>query len=246
MLKGIRSAASGMIPQLKKQEITANNIANAATPGFKKDATFLKELDSATKQMMPKKSDWESPMIDQIYTDYSQGTFNKTGDPLDVAIEGEGFFILESPDGASRQYTRNGSFSIDTEGFLVNSDGMRLVGDGGPIAAGGGSDLLINETGQVLVDSNPIGQLQVVDFPDKSAMTKVGDSSFAVPEEVEAVPSADYSVRQGYLEMANMNIVKEMVGMILTMRSFETASKMIQTQDDSLQTLFNQVGSTSI
>ncbi|MCK5127153.1 MAG: flagellar basal-body rod protein FlgF [candidate division Zixibacteria bacterium] len=246
MLKGIQKAASGMIPQLKKQEISANNIANATTPGFKKDSTFIKELDSATKAAMPKRSDWEQPMIDQIYTDYSQGTFNKTGNPLDVAIDGEGFFILETIDGTDRQYSRNGSFSIDTEGFLVNSDGMRILGDGGPIAAGTGSSIMIDESGQVIIDGNVVGSLSVVDFADKSALRKTGATGFIADETLEPIPSDQFTIRQGYLEQSNINVIKEMVGMIITMRNFETASKLIQTQDDSLQTLFNEVGKTRI
>ncbi|MEZ5359444.1 MAG: flagellar basal-body rod protein FlgF [Candidatus Zixiibacteriota bacterium] len=246
MLKGLYQAASGMIPQVKKQEITANNIANATTPGYKKDATFIKELDAATKATLPTRSDWERPMIDQIYTDYSQGTFNKTGNPLDVAIQGEGFFILETIDGALRQYSRNGSFMVDTEGFLVTSDGLRVIGDGGPVTIGDGSDVLIDETGQVLVDDNVVAQLSVVDFEDKNELKKNGDSTFVVGEEVEPIPSADYSVRQGYLEQANINVVKEMVEMIVTMRHFEAASKIIQTQDESLQTLYSEVGKTRL
>ncbi len=246
MLKGIHKAASGMIPQLKKQEITANNIANVGTPGYKKDGTFIKELDSATQSLIPTRSDWERPMIDQIYTDYSQGTFNKTGNPLDVAIQGDGFFILESIDGASRQFTRNGNFMIDTEGFLVNSEGMRVLGDGGPISAGGGASMMINETGEVLVDDAVIAQLSVVDFADKGQLQKAGESSFVAGEDVETIPSSEYSVRQGYLEHSNINVVKEMVGMIITMRNFETASKMIQTQDESLQTLMSEVGRTRL
>lgn len=246
MIKGIYKAASGMIPQIKKQEITANNIANAETPGYKKDSTFIKELDAATKRALPTQSDWERPMIDQIYTDYSQGTFNKTGSPLDAAIQGEGFFILESVDGIQRQYTRNGSFMVDTEGFLVNSNGMRVIGDGGPVSVGDGTDINIDETGQVIVDNNVVARLSVVNFDDKNELQKSGNSSFVVAEEVEPLPSTDYSVRQGYLEQANINVVKEMVEMIVTMRHFEAASKMIQTQDESLQTLYSEVGRTRL
>ncbi|MFH1700040.1 MAG: flagellar basal-body rod protein FlgF [Candidatus Zixiibacteriota bacterium] len=245
MIKGIYKAASGMVPRMKKQEITANNIANASTPGFKKESTFIKELDSATKSILPKKSDWQTPMIDQIYTDYSQGTFNKTGNPLDVAIDGEGFFVLENVDGDDRQYSRNGSFSVDPEGFLISSSGYRVMGEGGPIEAAGGM-IEINESGELMIDGNTTNRLQIVNFEDKNILGKVGSSGFVAQGDSEPLPAVGFSVRQGYLENSNINVIKEMVGMIITLRNFETGAKMIQTQDESLKTLFTQVGKTQM
>jgi flagellar basal-body rod protein FlgF len=245
MLKGIYRSASGMIPRVKQQEIRANNIANAATPGFKKDSVFLKELSAAERAFLPKQSDWQTPMIDQVYTDYTQGAFEQTNNTYDVAIDGDGFFVLESPDGSERQYTRNGNFAADTEGYLVNSEGMRVVGDGGPIEIGTGL-VDINETGEVQVDGGSVGRLQVVDFPDKTALVKVGNSGFTVDESVQPEPAADYSVRQGFVEKANINVIKEMVGMIIALRQFESGQKSIQSQDESLNVLFNQVGKTRL
>lgn len=243
MLKGIYKAASGMIPRVKQQEITANNIANASTAGYKKDSIFLQELNAARRSSLPRKSDWEQPMIDQVYTDYSQGTFERTGNSLDVAINGEGFFILESPEGESMVYTRNGSFSTDLDGFLVNSEGFRVLGDGGPIEVGNGI-VTISETGEVLADDSQVGRIQVVEFADKSVLAKKGTSGFTADDGIEPMPSADYTVRQGFLERANINVIKEMVRMIITLRNYETASKAIQMQNDSLNVLFNQVGRT--
>lgn len=243
MLKGIYRAASAMIPRLKQQEITANNIANASTPGFKRDSVFLKELTTAQKSAVPKKSVWQTPMIDQIYTDYAQGPFDRTNDLLDLALEGDGFFILQGAEDETAVYTRNGNFLVDPEGFLANSEGLRVQGDGGPIDVGGGT-VTINEAGEVLVDGDSAGRLQVVDFPDKSALVKVGSSGFTVDETVEAVPAEGYSVRQGFLEKSNINIIKEMIGMIITLRHFESGQRAIQSQDESLAVLFNQVGRT--
>jgi flagellar basal-body rod protein FlgF len=243
MLKGIHKAASGMIPRVKQQEITANNIANASTAGYKKDSIFLQELNAARRASLPRKSDWEQPMIDQVYTDYSQGTFERTGNSLDVAINGEGFFILESPEGESRIYTRNGSFSTDLDGFMVNSEGFRVLGDGGPIEIGNGA-VTVSETGDVLADDNQVGRIQVVEFADESVLVKKGTSGFAADDGIEPTPSANYTVRQGFLERANINVIKEMVRMIITLRNYETSSKAIQMQNDSLNVLFNQVGRT--
>lgn len=243
MLKGIYKAASGMIPQLKKQEISANNIANAGTPGFKKDTVFQKELNQFQQANLPRKSDWETPMIDQVYTDYSQGTFTSTGNSLDVAIGGDGFFVLESPEGNASIFTRNGNFTVDTEGFLVNSEGFRVLSDSGPIEIGAGK-IEISESGDVLINDAQTGRLRIVDFVDKSVLTKLDSSGFAAPEEAEPVPAQGYTIRQGYLEQSNINVIKEMVGMILTMRAFESGSKSLQIQDESLGKLINEVGKT--
>jgi flagellar basal-body rod protein FlgG len=228
---------------MKQQEITANNIANASTPGFKKDSVFLKELNSATKAVVRTQSDWQTPMIDQVYTDYSQGAFARTGNVYDMAIDGNGFFVLEGSDGEGIQYTRNGSFAAGIDGYLVNSEGMRVLGDGGPIDIGSGL-VDINETGEVMVDGSLVGRLQVVDFSDKSTLVKIGSSGFQVDESVEPEPAVDYSIRQGYVEQANINVVKEMVGMIIALRNFESGAKAIQSQDESLNALFNLVGNT--
>ena len=245
MLKGIYKAASAMIPRLKQQEITANNIANASTPGFKKDGVFLKELDAATRANLPRKSDWQTPMIDQIYTDYSQGSFDRTDDVLDLAIEGQGFFVLETPEGEGAVYTRNGDFSVSDEGFLVTNEGLRVLGDGGPIEVGSGT-VAVSETGEVSVEEGVVGRLQLVDFPDKSLLVKAGNSGFTVDDTVAPAPAAGASIRQGFLERSNINVIKEMVGMIVTLRYFEAGSKAIQAQDESLGVLFNQVGKTKI
>lgn len=243
MLKGIYRAASGMIPQMKKQEVTANNIANASTPGHKRDVVFLEQLDAAKRATRPKSSDWQIPMIDQVYTDYSQGSLDQTGNDLDLGIEGKGFFVIESPEGESRLYTRNGNFAIDTEGFLATSEGFRVVGEGGPIEVGNGS-VAVDESGTVMVNTEPVGKLQVVEFPDQKLLTKTGDSGYTTSDENPPAPATKFTVRQGYLERSNINVIKEMVDMIMTMRAFESGAKSIQMQDNSLDALFSQVGRT--
>lgn len=247
MLRGIYKAASAMIPRLKQQEITANNIANASTPGFKRDAVFLKELDEVARSMAPRKSKWQTPMIDQVYTDYGQGSFERTNDMLHLAIEGEGFFVLQPPEGEGEGmiYTRNGSFSVNEEGFLVSSEGLRVLGDGGPIEVGTGQ-VAVSESGEVSVEAGTVGRLQVVDFPEKEALVKVGNSGFTVDETVEAVAAENVSIRQGFLERANINVIKEMVGMIMALRHFEAGSRAIQSQEESLRVLLNQVGRTQM
>jgi flagellar basal-body rod protein FlgG len=180
-------------------------------------------------------------MIDQIYTDYSPGTLDQTGNAFDIAIEGNGFFVTESPTGEMRFYTRNGNFSRDNDGFLVTSEGNRVLGEGGPIDVGDGQ-ASISGDGTVTVNNDVVGKLQIVEFPDVKSLAKAGDSGFIASDKTPPSPATKAAIRQGYLERSNINIIKEMVDMIMTLRNFETGSKSIQMQDNSLDALFNQVG----
>lgn len=240
MIKGLYQSASAMIPHVKIQEITANNLANASAPGFKRDMLFIKELSRAQAKDYPKKSDWETPMIDQVYSEYEQGMLDKTDNPLDLAIEGDGFFTLEMEDGTT-VLSRNGSFTVDPSGYLVNSDGHRLLGDGGPINVGEGS-ISIAETGQIDVDQSQVGNIRVVNIEDKSSLQKVGDSEFQIPEGINPVSAVNFAIKQGYLESSNVNVIKEMVNMVASFRSFESDAQALKAQDDSLEKLINNVG----
>jgi flagellar basal-body rod protein FlgF len=245
MLKGIYRAASGMIPRVRKQEVISNNIANATTPGFKKDALFLKELSAARRKMVPTGSVWQTPMIDQVYTDYGQGALEKTGDNLTAAIEGPGFFVLDDAESGRELFTRNGKFMVSSEGYLTSAEGYLVRGDGGPIEVSGG-ETSISESGDVIVNDAVVGRLQVVDFEDPHDLQKAGESNFVAPPEAEARPADGYSIRNGYLEKANINIVKEMVEMIVSYRQFEAGQKAIQIQDESLNRLMNDVARTRL
>ena len=99
MIKGIYTSASGMLPQVKKQEITANNVANAASTGFKKDRLFTKELTDAEQKNLKTNADWIKPMVSKVFVDHSPGVFERTGNPLNLAINGDGLFTIQLSDG---------------------------------------------------------------------------------------------------------------------------------------------------
>jgi len=239
MIKGLYTSASGMVPQIKKQEITANNVANAGTPGFKKDLLFTKELSKAELKHKHVKSDWQKPMIDQVYTDYAPGAFDKTGNPLNLAIDGDGFFRLQLPDG-STGLTRSGAFEVDAQGFLATADGSLVLGDGGPITIGSGQ-LSVAESGEVEVDGISAGKITPVTVDDVLALEKIGNSTFLVPDDVPTNQVEFASIRQGYLEESNVDIVREMVDMMIAYRTYEANAKAVQTQDKSLDNLFSRV-----
>lgn len=239
MIKGIYTSASGMVPRVKKQEITANNIANVSAPGFKKDMIFTRELSRVEKKLRPTKSDWQQPMVDEIYTNFSPGVFDKTGNPLDLAIDGDGFFRLELSDG-SIALTRAGSFMVSNEGFLAPPGGGFLLGEGGPIEVGSG-EVAVSQSGVVQSDGMNVGRITPVTVADLELLDKIGGSLFAVPDGVELIPVEKATIHQGFLESSNVDIVREMIDMIISFRNYEADSRALQMQDQSLDHLFNRV-----
>ncbi len=232
MLKGIYNTASSMVPRMKKQEVIANNMANAETVGFKKDSLFLrvfkKEQEVSLKGLQPS---WEVRMIDKLYTDYSGGSLEATGRELDLALQSEGFFTVLTPNGEA--YTRNGAFSLGPDGSLVSSDGYPVLADGGPIILTG-DQIAVGNDGQIMIDNQIIGKLRIVDFEDPDAIRKVSGTLYALNDGATPITPPAINVRQGYLEKSNVDILREMVEMIDTYRMFETGQKMIQIQDDTL------------
>ncbi|MFQ6008345.1 MAG: flagellar hook-basal body protein [Candidatus Zixiibacteriota bacterium] len=240
MIKGLYTSASGMLPRIKKQELTANNIANFSTPGYKRDTLFTRELSRAEKQLALRRSDWEKPMVNEVYTDYTSGIFDKTGNPLDFAIDGDGFFTLELADG-TRALTRAGSFTVNKDGLLAFPGGPLLIGEGGPIEVGNGK-VTVAQSGEVDVDGFVIGRIVPMTVADLDQVQKIGSSLFVVPEGVELIPVDKATIRQGYLEASNVDIVREMIDMIISFRNYEANARALQAQDQTLQHLFNRVG----
>lgn len=243
MIKGMYTSASGMIPRVQKQELIANNLANVNSAGFKKDRMFTKELTAAEKRLMPKKADWEQPMVDQLFVDYQSGIFDKTDNPLDIAIEGDGFFQLQTPDG-NTALTRAGAFTVNQDGYIAYPGGYLLKGEGGPIQVGGGK-VNIAPTGVVEVDGSQVDRIQTMTVADLDKLQRLGGSLFAAPQSEALIPSVSAQLRQGYLETANVDVVHEMVDMIVSYRTYEANAKALQSQDQTLDHLFGKVAGLS-
>lgn len=239
MIKGIYQTAASMVPRERIQEVLANNIANAETPGFKQDSIFLRTVKNEQARLGKLQPSWEVRMMDGVYTDYKQGALEATGRDLDVAIEGDGFFVVETPDGEA--YTRNGNFQISPEGVLVDSNSYSVMTDAGELFVGNG-EINIGSGGQVSVDGALVGTLQIVDFPKPYQLTKVSGSLLLPPETVDGEPAAGALLRQGFLEKSNVDVLREMVEMIASYRAFETGQRMIQIQDESLAKATNDLG----
>ena len=239
MIKGMYRSASGMLPRIEKQEAIANNVANAGATGFKRNIVFARELARAETKMAPRKSDWEQTVANYVTIDFSPGVFDKTDNPLDLAIEGDGFFTLQADDGTT-VLTRSGSFVVDSSGFLAYPGGFRVLGDGGPIQVGNGS-LGVAQTGEVEVDGVTVGRIVPQAPADLDSLQRLGGSLFAVPEGVELLPPLAATVRQGYLETSNVDVVNEMVDMIVAYRTYEANARALQIQDSTLDHLLGKV-----
>ncbi|HOQ63825.1 MAG TPA: flagellar basal-body rod protein FlgF [Clostridia bacterium] len=242
MNSGMYSALSGSIAAMKRLDIISNNLANVNTPGFKKDKMLFESMlnSNAYGPTVPNGSTAD-PILqkDSVYIDYSHGSVTQTGNVLDLAIDGDGFFIVNTPEGPA--YTRQGNFRIAADGTLVTSDGHPVMGDGGPLILQGGI-VDVNSEGMVKVDGSPVGTLSVVDFPKPYRMTKIGSALFR-PSDAQMQPKPkEFSVRQGHLESSNVDAITEMVQMIETSRYFDSCQRVIRGFDDMAAKAVGELG----
>lgn len=245
MIRGIYSSASGMIAETLRNDTIANNLANANTAGYKKDIALSQDFQSMLIHRIndgPQASAIGSlgtgAIVNEVATIHTAGLMRPTGNSLDVAIEGKGYFTVETPNGL--RYTRNGTFSRSAQGELVTGDGFRVRGENGAILLEDGT-VTIAEDGRMQVDGNDIGRLPIVSFTDEKRLVKEGASLMIAPGDIETEP-ANGQLRQGMLEMSNVNVISEMVNMITGYRAYEVNAKVVQSHDQLLDKAVNEVG----
>lgn len=213
-----------------RMAILANNLANANTPGYKADQVSFSEVLSETTGL-PEVSATQ-------YVDHSAGPLERTGNPLDVALEGDGFFVVDTPDG--RRFTRDGAFHMAADGRLVTADDHAVLGTGGPLVVDPeAGPVTIDARGNLWQDGAQLDTIQVVGFPPGAPPTKVGGNLFAGTGDA---PVDEPRVSQATLERSNVSAILEMSRMIEIARGYEAYQKLVQTLDQtSGQT--NNVGS---
>jgi flagellar basal-body rod protein FlgF len=212
----------------------ANNIANATTAGFKTEHLhyFISQTPKPGSDQVPV----HSPLL---AIDHSQGAIQKTGNPLDVAIHGEGFFAVQAK--GNIVYTRKGDFTVTSDGKLVTTSGEEVLGDGGALVITG-SKVRINDQGVVEVDGAEIGRLRVVTFDNKKELVKQGAGLFKDPGTAGLKTVEEPTILSGHLEVSNVQAVKEMIDMVDLQRSFETYQKVILTMQDMDKLSTSRVG----
>ncbi len=226
MYVGYFYAVRGAIKQQQRLDTLANNLANVSTPGFKQN-----------------RQTFEDYLINEVTTDFTQGALRETKRELDVALQGNGFFKVMTPNGPA--YTRNGAFNRGPNGTLVTGEGYQVMGEGGPINLGPGrGPIVIDSTGNISRGGEVIDSLAVVEFEEKTFL-KPGGGSILIwtgPGQPKEVPAVDVAVAQGHLEQSNVSVVKEMVRMIDSHRAFEAYTKAIKSFHDIDTKAVNQVG----
>lgn len=250
MLRGLYTSYTGMLNEQYRMDIMSNNLANADTTGFKKEGSTSQAY---AEVMAVKIKDWtERPntpkrlgnmslgvKIGETYTDFSQGSLRDTGNTYDIALGGKGFFNIEftSKSGeTSTKYTRDGGFTITKDGYLVTKDGDYVLGENGRIqlSTTAGSTVF-DRNGDIYQDDRLVASLKISDFEDTNYLTHYGETMWDAKEGAVEIDAEDPEIHQGYLEMSNANVVKEMVNMITISRQYESNQKMLTTFDDTLE-----------
>lgn len=237
----ITTQVSSSISALMREfNIITHNLANVSTAGYKRRCNaFSKSLEA---HMAGGEKGLAGDITSNASLDFSQGGMVQTGRPLDFGLSGKGFFVIETQNGPL--YTRNGTFQMNTNGQLVNSQGQAVAGSGGPITIPGGlapSQLTVSEDGTITSDGVTVGKLNVVDFgEDEGKLVPAGMSCFAMPDE-DVVPQAatNVSVKQGYQESSNVNMVDELVNMIMVSRLYEANMKFITAKKEAAGSLMS-------
>ncbi len=235
MLQGYYSAASAMSAALRNQDILAENLANFPVPGYRRQLMSFEEFVSPTAAMTAPvgTQPLHGTEVARNSSLFAAGPYQKTGNPLECAIQGDGFFVLEGPNGPL--YTRNGQFQLDSNGQLLSSSGYPVTGSNGSLRIPNtAAQIVIAQDGTVMADEVQVGQLRLASFADPSRLQRVGTTLFTAPDDATPQTSAAF-VRQGYREGSNVQVVSEMVQMIAGMRQYEAAAKALRSLSDAMQ-----------
>lgn len=278
MVRGIYTGASGMMAEMHRMDAISNNLANVDLVGYKRDESISKAFPQMLIRRMnddgvytfPFGSSETAPVVGTVgtgveynesFTVFSQGAMKETGNDFDLALEGKGFFVVDTPRG--ERYTRNGTFLLTKEGILTTKQGEPVMGENGIIRIKK-NNFVVDERGQVwqngTFDGDPerlvskeenewenlelVDTLRVVDFRRDRYLKKEGDSLYSAPEEtggtLRSALGSETKVIQGFLEGSNVNSVTEMVRMIEVNRAYEANQRSIQTHDALTGKLINE------
>lgn len=233
MIKGIYYAARSLNNGFRRMSNIANNLANINTTGYKREIPFSEVMISAGNSQMVQ------------FTDFRQGGLTNTSSPLDLAISGSGFFVVETPN--STNLTRNGNFTISDDGFIVNDKGDKLMGIKGPINL---NDFLFDENkelkvlrnGEIYVGEQLVDNLLIMESDDPLSLRRDSNMNFlSITGDFIPVDEGSYQIMQGYLEDSNVNPIVEMEEMIKTSADYQSSYKMINFLDKSLEKA-NEIG----
>jgi flagellar basal-body rod protein FlgG len=237
-----------MIHQRRRLDTISNNVANANTTGFRRDRVVTRTFDDELLLRLQQGNlNPRTPIgllnhgvyAERVMTAFEQGNLQKTGNNTDMAIKGAGFFAVITDTG--EQYTRDGSFAVDSTGTLVTAEGWQVLGDGGPIAVGS-DDFQVDDMGNIFSGGEFIDRLRIVDFADTDAIRKAGDNLFVNPDPENAAIDIESQVRQGYIEGSNVEVQREMTDMLEAFRRYESSQQVLRMIDETLGRTVNDLG----
>lgn len=254
MRDSTQSAIFGALSNELRMSSIANNLANVNTSAYKKDKlafhdTFIRFshdylVDDKTyirgKNMFPEGHIMAKARLSAQQADLSQGSLERTGNQLDFALSGPGFFSIQG-DG-EMLYTRAGNFVTDSDGMLQTADGHPVMVDGGPLFIPPGGRLQADDQGNLLINGQPAGAFDLVDFDNPALLERAGSNNYRMPEGVAQTAPGEMEVAQGFVEKSNVEVVTEMVSMIETQRAFTMYTKMIQADNEMDTKLITKVG----
>lgn len=234
MAYDISTVAAAMDQKIMQMEHITNNLANASTPGFK--AEHLLILNTLQEESKPGDN---AASLNSLIVDFARGLSQRTDNPLDLYLQGDGFFVVQTKEGLA--YSRKGDFTVNSLNQLVTQAGDPVVGEGGPITLKNGK-IHIAENGSVFVDESQVGKLRIVDFANRQNLRNAGGGLY-IDNGTAGVRKVDRpDISSGSIELSNVNVINEMAGMIDIHRSFETYQKIIQTLTDQDKLSVSRVG----
>jgi flagellar basal-body rod protein FlgG len=251
MVRGIYTAAGGMLTIEEQTATTANNLANADTTGFKQDLLLFTSapgihtwrVDDPSVARKPQYIGLQNAGVldTKVVHDFSQGQLVQTGRSLDMAIAGDGYFQVKDAASGETLYTRNGSFVQTPDGYLVDQLGRRVQGAGGDINLGGSNDVYVDQSGEIFANGAQVAQVSLAYFTDPQAqLTKVGDNAFHAVGPPDGTGQSQ--IQGGYLERSNVDATRSIIELIIEQRHYDAAQKAVSTQDNALDVAVNQVG----
>jgi flagellar basal-body rod protein FlgG len=258
MYTGLYTAVAGGIAHEQRLAVLTNNLANATTTGFKADKDAFHSLLQPLIIGPVQFSDTSVPVVSSvnplrlqhaeyqpqitIATDFSPGALRETGNPLDLALEGKGLFVVDSPEG--ERYTRQGSFSLNADSMLVTANGLLVQGEQGPISVSG-SRFEVDATGRVVVDGRVVDRLKIVEIPPAGTLEKAGDTLFRLTNPNTSLREATgIVVRQGAIELSNSPLVRLLGALIQTSRAYEAYQRTMQLFDETAGRAVNDIANT--
>ena len=220
--------------QTRMSHLIANNLSNAQTIGFKREIPVFQSILSKTSER------FQNIQNDTVKISFLPGPIQKTGNDLDLAIEGGGFFKVKTPNGV--RYTRNGNFGLSKDKVLINPDGYPVLGQRGSEITLTGKKIAVGTNGSISVDGNEVDQIALVTFPNLNILKKEGHTLLKNESLQEEIGAQQSQVVQGALEASNVNAVEEMINLMDSYRTYESCLKIIQADNSLDSKAVNEVG----